>query len=141
MAILRTCLTGVLLAVFAFPQGAVSQEKDASKSIFYCTGTIVTLAGLGPNKVNHSAATSVVLEIEAQRLVLLGDKSTAALKFLRVEESGSQTIYHFGGVADELVYKGTFSFPDFQLRVLGAGENLQIGITMNCDGNSPLRLF
>jgi len=71
----------------------------------------------------------------------LGADSTSALKFLRVEQSGPLTIYHFGGIAGEIVYKGTFSVPAFQLRVLGSGEDLQIGIDMVCGGNSPLLLF
>ncbi|MBT6535324.1 MAG: hypothetical protein HOK98_04000 [Rhodospirillaceae bacterium] len=131
----------MLLTVIAVSDEATSQEKDSPKTIFYCTGSVDTQAGRAPQETSHHAATSVLLEIEAERLVLLGPDTTSALNFIRVEQTGSQAVYHFGGISGEMVYKGTFSIPDFQLRVLGAGEHLEIEITMNCDRTSPLLLF
>lgn len=133
------------LAVFLaplVPAGATATDGvAAAKSVFYCTGTLSSRVGHGPTAIDRKAATSVVLELEAGRMVLIGAEATAALRFLRVEPSPPLTVYHFGGIAGDLVYKGTFSIPDFRLRVLGAGEDLTIEIVMNCDGSEPLRLY
>lgn len=137
----RYLLVGALFAPCAALAGIAAQEPAAQKSVFYCAGTTAFKTGYGMRAVDRTTTSAVVLELEAERLVLIGNDTTSALNILRVEKSDTQTIYHFGGIAGEFVYKGSFTVPEFRLRVLGTGDALRIEIRMDCDGTSPLRLF
>ncbi|MBO6782992.1 MAG: hypothetical protein JJ899_06930 [Alphaproteobacteria bacterium] len=111
------------------------------KYIFYCSGIIETKLGAGSSASETRSATTVVLEVEAERLVMIGHDATAVLRVLRTEERQGGTVFHFGGINDAIVYKGSLSLPNLELKVRGTQERLRIDIRMDCGSNSPLRLF